>query len=87
MKALKLSTILLGAVLFLGIGSTTLSAQMKCGAGKCGAAMNVDKKVKGCLCTECDNDKCAAKKDANAKCDCNHKKPAMKCGAGKCGSK
>jgi len=85
MKALKLSTMLLGAALFLALSSTTLSAGMKCGAGKCGAAMKVDKKAKGCACKSCDNDKCAAKKDPNAKCDCNHKKPAMKCGAGKCG--
>ena len=43
MKALKLSAMLLGAALFLGLGSTTLSAEgMKCGAGKCGG---IDKKA------------------------------------------
>ena len=86
MKALKLSTMLLGAALFLSLGTTTLSAGMKCGAGKCGAAMmKSDKKSNSCECKDCDNEKCAAKLDPNAKCDCNHKKPVMKCGAGKCG--
>ena len=36
---LPLSTLLLGAALFVATGTTTLSADMKCGAGKCGAAM------------------------------------------------
>ena len=86
MKALKFSTILLGATLFLGLSATTLNAGMKCGAGKCGAAMmKADKKLNGCECKDCDNKKCAAKLDSKAKCDCNHKKPVMKCGAGKCG--
>ena len=88
MKALKFSTTLLAAVLFLGLGASSLNAEMKCGAGKCGASMKMDKKAKGCACKNCDNDKCAAKLNPKAKCDCNHKKaPAMKCGAGKCGKK
>jgi hypothetical protein len=87
MKALKLSTMLLGIALFLGLSASTLSAEMKCGAGKCGKAMKMDKKAKGCACKNCDNNKCAAKLDPNAKCDCNHTKPTMKCAAGKCGKK
>lgn len=40
MKTIKLSRLLLGAVLFLSAGSATLNAEgMKCGAGKCGASM------------------------------------------------
>ena len=80
MKALKLSAMLLGAALFLGIGSTTLSAEgMKCGAGKCGGAKKEAAKAK------CGG---ADKKAAKAKCGDAKKeapKKAMKCGAGKCG--
>ena len=44
MKTIKLSRLLLGAVLFLSVGSTTLNAEgMKCGAGKCGASMKTPK--------------------------------------------
>ena len=86
MKVLKLSTLLLGAALFLSLGSSTLNAGMKCGAGKCGAAMKAPK--------TCDDKNCATKKTCACEknggtCKCDTKKPkkAMKCGAGKCGSK
>jgi len=83
MKALKLSAMLLGAALFLGLSSTTLSAEMKCGAGKCGGAKKEAPKSK------CGAGKCGgAEKKAAAKCGDAKKeapKKAMKCGAGKCG--
>ncbi len=41
MKKLNMMTLLLGAALFTGVGVTSASAEMKCGAGKCGGkAMN-----------------------------------------------
>ena len=41
MKTKKLSILLFGAVLFLGLGSFTATAQsIKCGAEKCGASMS-----------------------------------------------
>ena len=39
MKKFSLTSLLVGAVLFVTMGTSTLSAEMKCGAGKCGAAM------------------------------------------------
>ena len=40
MKKLNLAALLFGAALFTGIGAVSLSASdMKCGAGKCGGAM------------------------------------------------
>ena len=40
MKKFSLTTLLASAVLFVTMGTTALSAEaMKCGAGKCGAAM------------------------------------------------
>jgi len=83
MKALKVSTLLLGAVLFLGLGSTTLSAEMKCGAGKCGKAMMAPK--------TCDDVKCAEGQECKCgpDCKCEHKgkkDKASKCGSSKCGA-
>lgn len=81
----KKITMFLVSVLSLGFMTLSLNASdMKCGAGKCGSSMSKD--VKGCLCKECDNKNCAAKKDPSKACDCNHAKAKMKCGAGKCGS-
>lgn len=79
MKKLNLMTLLLGAGLFMAMGTTTLSA--KCGdsvkapAAKCGA----EKKAAA---------KCGAEKKAAAKCGAEKKeapKKAAKCGVGKCG--
>ncbi len=73
MKVLKLSALILGLALFTGIGATTLSADMKCGAGKCGSSMEAPK-----VCNS----------DENCKCDCHGKKgdkDSMKCGSAKCG--
>lgn len=39
MKKFSLTTLLAGAVLFVTMGTSSLNAQMKCGAGKCGTAM------------------------------------------------
>lgn len=78
----------------IGLAMVPLQAeQMKCGAGKCGAAMQKDMKGSACHCEgNCDHENCAHMKDASKPCDCNSKKPAkikcgggMKCGAGKCG--
>lgn len=56
MKTTKISTLLLGAALFLSMGATTVSAEdMKCGAGKCGSEMKVPKDKK-------ENMKCGAGK-------------------------
>jgi len=87
MKALKLSAMLLGAALFLGLGSTTLSAEgMKCGAGKCGGAKKEAPKSKcGGADKKAAKAKCGAGKCGGAKKEAPKK--AMKCGAGKCGGK
>jgi hypothetical protein len=58
MKSIKFTALVLGAVLFLGLGATSLSAKcgdtkkvekadkaMKCGAGKCGAKKDANKTV------------------------------------------
>ena len=81
MKVLKLSALLLGAVLFLGFGATTLNAGMKCGAGKCGSAMMDAKK-------NCDDKKCLEGKDCKCgpNCDCDHKGMKAKNADGKCGA-
>jgi len=81
MGKLKLSALLLGAALFLGFGATSLSAQMKCGAGKCGSSMKAPKACGKKDCT-CAKDKCTC----GDNCKCGEKKGAMKCGAGKCGN-
>ena len=92
MKRLNLATLLLGAVLFLGLGATTASAEgMKCGAGKCGSSMKKPaSKCGGDKAVKCGGEKKAAAKcggDKAAKCGGEKKAPkkAMKCGTGKCG--
>lgn len=91
MSKLKLSALLIGAALFLGFGTSSLSAQMKCGAGKCGSSMQAPKACntkackdskscnkKGCECGE--NCKCGDN------CKCGENKASNKCGSAKCGS-
>ena len=81
MKKMSLMTLLLGAALFLGLGATSAFAGegMKCGPGKCGAAMMQeaakcgDAKKKGAFCP--DGTKCADKKGNCPKCDA----PAAEC--------
>jgi hypothetical protein len=88
---MKINYSLLFAILLVWFTSANAEG-MKCGAGKCGAAMmqqnDTTMKAIGCNCHDCDNQNCAAKKDSTKPCDCNHdsKQESMKCGSGKCGS-
>lgn len=86
MKKLTLLALLTAAMMFIGNASLSAS-DMKCGAGKCGAAMKTSD-------AKCDNPNCAAKLDPTKPCDCNMtgkmkcsgKKadmPAKKCGNAK----
>jgi len=91
MKKLTLSSLLLGAALFMAAGSVSLSgADTKCGNGKCGASMN--KSASKCGNGKKDGTgkgagKCG-KKDGtgknSAKCG-NGKKDGTGKGVGKCG--
>jgi len=88
MKKFSLATMLVSAALFTGVSAVSLSANgMKCGAGKCGGAM--EKPVKKSAAGKCGNaKKIPAKKCGAGKCgDAKKVKKVMKCGAGKCGSK
>ena len=91
MKKLNLAALLLGAGLFMAMGTTTLSASdMKCGAGKCGSSMKKPaSKCGGDKAAKCGASKKAAKcgGDKATKCGGDKKAPkkSMKCGAGKCG--
>ncbi|MEA3370368.1 MAG: hypothetical protein U9Q40_03440 [Campylobacterota bacterium] len=92
MKKLSLTALLVGAGLFVTMGATSLSAEgMKCGAGKCGKAMEKPAgKCGGDKAAKCGANKKAAKcGDAKkaSKCGGEKKAPnkAPKCGAGKCG--
>lgn len=91
MGKLKLSALLLGAALFLGFGTTSLSAEMKCGAGKCGSAMQAPKACKTKSCKEsksCNKKGCECGENCTCgeNCKCGENKATMKCGAGKCGN-
>ena len=78
MKKLNVMALLLGAALFVGVGS--VSAMDKCGAGKCGGKS--EKPAKKCGAGKCGNaDKPVGKCGKEKK----PQKPAMKCGKGKCG--
>lgn len=88
MSKLKLSALLLGVALFMSLGTTSLLADSKCGASKCGPSAKSAK-----VCDECPKGKTCDKKDdcghsekASSKCgDAKKTAKAMKCGAGKCG--
>lgn len=96
MKKLTLSSLLLGAALFVASGTLSLSAaDTKCGAGKCGASMSQnagkcgngkkDGTGKGAgKCGKKDGSGKGAGKCGKAKKD-GTGKGAGKCGAGKCG--
>jgi uncharacterized low-complexity protein len=102
MKILKLSAFILSAVLFLGLGTTTLSAEgMKCGSSMKKPAEKSEESEESEKCVECKKDapekamKCGASMNApektmkcgDGKCgDEKVPKKAMKCGTGKCGS-
>ncbi|MCF6310684.1 MAG: hypothetical protein L3J19_09505 [Sulfurimonas sp.] len=98
MKKIKVITLLLGATLFTGLGTTSLLANdAKCGAGKCGGAKSsksagkcgagkkeMVKKSAG----KCGADKKEMVKKSAGKCGTDKKeapKKAGKCGVGKCG--
>ena len=91
MKKLNLMALLLGAALFTGMGATSLSAEsMKCGAGKCGNAVNKSAgKCGKALKAKCDSPKdCDTQKKCDNPKDCDTPKKvpqkAGKCGTGKC---
>jgi DNA-directed RNA polymerase alpha subunit len=97
MKKFSVMALLAGALLFLTLGTTSLSAQMKCGAGKCGAAMAQPAlkkpacclaKVTGKECTCPRQVQCTCEDEKNCTCATgkNAAQSTMKCGAGKCGA-
>jgi len=88
MKKLNLTALLLGAALFTGIGAVSLSASdMKCGAGKCGGAM--EKAEMKCGSGKCGSSMKKGSMKCDKKCDMKMKeemkKGDKKCGKGKCG--
>jgi len=99
MKKLSVTTLIAGLVLAFATMTSSLSAEMKCGAGKCGAAMekkaccNIPGSLQAPNCEickaadcKCDtNVKCTCKDPSKCTCGAKKKAPAMKCGAGKCG--
>ncbi len=75
----KITTV--AASMLLVFGASMLSAsEMKCGAGKCGGSMKMEKKEKKQM-SKCGDAKMKMKMEKK------EKKKAMKCGVGKCGSK
>jgi len=97
MKKSNVMALLIGAALFTGLGTVSLSA--KCGnsmgsqAKKCGASMKGDKCGSSMKVDKCGSsmkvDKCGSSMKAK-KCGASMKKATkkvMKCGMGKCGSK
>ncbi len=72
---------LLTASALLVLGTSAFAGEgMKCGAGKCGGGMKMEKKVKKPA-AKCGAGKCG--KEMKQKKEA--KKKAAKCGAGKCG--
>ena len=73
MKKFSVTALIAGAMLFLTMGTTSLSAEMKCGAGKCGKAMEKP----ACCKTKAGELKAAACKVCKAvDCKCG---PEVKC--------
>jgi len=90
MKKLNIAALLFGAILMLGLGATSASAEgMKCGAGKCGSSMKVPaSENKGSTTVmKCGSDKKASVKCGTGKCGSDKKasKKQAKCGDRKCG--
>lgn len=77
-----LISLMFGATLLVAMGATTLSAEGKCGAGKCGDAMEKPAKCGAAKCGDAMKKaaKCGAAKEK--KCGSSEKK-SMKCGANK----
>ena len=90
MKKFSLTALIAGAVLFVSMGATSLSAEaMKCGAGKCGAAMEkpaccktpaAELKKPACCESKAAGKEC--KCDTSVKCSCKDKSNCT-CGAKK----
>lgn len=86
MKKISSIALVLGAMLL--VGTTNLSADEKCGAGKCGGAVEKVKKAKKDM---PEKSKKYGKSLEKAKCcetpktELKKKAPKMKCGTGKCG--
>lgn len=90
MKKFNVTALIAGAVLFVSMGVTSLSAEaMKCGAGKCGSAMEKpacckastgELKKLACCEAKAAGKECAC--DASAKCLCKDKSNCT-CPAGK----
>lgn len=91
MKTLKLSVLMLAAILFMGFGVTALSASDDSKKAE-KLTLSIDSKV--CKSDgECKCENCNCSKDKSSctckKCECGMKKGAkqiMRCGAGKCGA-
>ncbi len=91
MKTLKLSALMLAAVLFLGLGATTAVASETKGMTLDAKSLNLKtcQGLQNCKCTECKCDKSDSKTCTCEKCNCSSKgskKGVMKCGPGKCGA-
>lgn len=69
MKSLKLTALLFGAALFMGVGTTALYAE----GGKCGASMSK-------AATKCGGDK-KSPMESGGKCGASMSKSAPKCGS------
>jgi len=90
-RVTKVAGIVLGALLTV---ATASYAGEKCGAGKCGGAMD-SKKMEKTMDSKCGSGKCGTSKDmkketskcGTGKCGGSNemKKPDTKCGTGKCG--
>ena len=74
MKKFSLMTLIAGALLFVTMGATSLSAEaMKCGADKCGASMGADMQKPACCKTpagELKKPACCESKAAGKECTC-----------------
>ena len=87
-----LNGLVVSAALFASV-TVVSAAEMKCGAGKCGQAMeqSTNKKcgAKKCGAAKKTTKKCGAKKCGAEKktMKCGGESKTMKCGTGKCGMK
>ncbi|MBU0721634.1 hypothetical protein KJ877_09855 [bacterium] len=91
MKKFNTAALILAGAFLVGLGTSVSAEDMKCGAGKCGKAMQMPASKCGADMKEkakCDLPKCDVEKKAEGKCGGQAKeapKKAMKCGNGKCG--
>ena len=87
MKTLKLSAFILAAVLFMGLGATTVSADSKACPCACNGKNMQAMQSGSRKCGDMKNGsgKCGDMKNGSGKCGDMKDKKDMKCGAGKCG--